>query len=87
MLVLSNMYSVVLSKSSKKFLRKVSRVDAEMVLKKIYSIRENPFRFLKRLSGNKFWRLRIRDYRAVVDVVVSGNNIVVLRIGHRKNVY
>jgi len=32
-------------------------------------------------------RLRIGDYRAVVDVVVSGRMIFVLRVGYRKNVY
>jgi len=81
------MYSVILSKSSKNFLKKLSMFDAGVILKKVYSIKENPFRFLKRLSGNKFWRLRVEDYRAILDVVVSGNRIVVLRIGHRKGVY
>jgi len=81
------MYSVEISKSSKKFLRKISKKDSDVILNKIYSLRENPFRFLKRLRGHKLWRLRILKYRAIVDVVVSGNRIVVLRIGYRKSVY
>ena len=68
-------------------LKNLDKKDAEMILNKIYSIRDNPFRFLKRLQGEKLWRLRISDYRAIVDVVVSANKIVVVRIGHRKNVY
>jgi len=81
------MYSVELSKSSKKFLKKIPKWDSKIILNKIYSIRENPFRFLKRLQGHKLWRLRVLKYRAIVDVVVSGNKIVVLRIGYRKGVY
>lgn len=81
------MYQIELTETSKRFLKKLERKDIEMILNKIYSIKDNPFRFLKRLQGQKLWRLRIADYRAVVDVIVSANKIIVLRIGHRKNVY
>ncbi len=81
------MFSIELTAISRKFLSKLSRQDAEMILNKVYSIRDNPFRFLKKLQGNKLWRLRIAGYRAVIDVVVSANKIIVVRIGHRKNVY
>jgi len=81
------MYSIELTKKSEKFLRKIPKEDSEMVLRKIYSIRENPFSHLKKLKGQKFWRLRVMKYRAIVDVLVSGKRIIVLRIGFRKNVY
>ena len=86
-LLLDKMYQIELTETSKRFLKKLERKDIEMILNKIYSIKDNPFRFLKRLQGQKLWRLRIADYRAVVDVIVSANKIIVLRIGHRKNVY
>ncbi|MDP3027829.1 MAG: type II toxin-antitoxin system RelE/ParE family toxin [Nanoarchaeota archaeon] len=81
------MYSIQIEKNAENFLKKLDKKDAELVLNKIYAIRDNPFRFLKRLQGEKLWRLRIADYRAIVDVIVSMNQIVVLRIGHRKNIY
>jgi len=81
------MYSIQIEKNAENFLKKLNKKDAEMVLNKIYSIRNNPFRFLKRLQGQSLWRLRIADYRAIVDVMISMNKIIVLRIGHRKNVY
>lgn len=81
------MYSIQIEENAEKFLKKLSKKDSEMILKKIYSIRDNPFRFLKRLQGEKLWRLRIANYRAIVDVFISVNKIIVLRIGHRKNVY
>jgi len=81
------MYSIQIEKNAENFLKKLDKKDAEIILNKIYSIRDNPFRFLKRLHGDKFWRLRIMDYRAVVDVIISMNKIIVVRIGHRKNVY
>ena len=81
------MFQLELTETAKDFLKKLQKKDAEIILNKIYSIRENPYRFLKRLQGEKLWRLRIGDYRAVVDVIVSMNKIIVIRIGHRKNIY
>ena len=81
------MYSIQIEKNAEDFLKKLEKKDADIILNKIYSIRENPYRFFKRLQGEKLWRLRIGDYRAIVDVIISMNKIVVVRIGHRKNVY
>ncbi|HLD38002.1 MAG TPA: type II toxin-antitoxin system RelE/ParE family toxin [Candidatus Nanoarchaeia archaeon] len=81
------MYLIEIEKNAENFLRKLDKKDSEIILKKIYEIKENPFRFLKRLHGEKLWRLRIMDYRAIVDVIVSMNKIIVIRIGHRKNIY
>ena len=81
------MFQVEITETSKNFLKKLQKKDAEIILNKIYSIRENPFRFLKRLHGNNLWRLRVGDFRAVVDVIVSINKIIVVRIGKRENVY
>ena len=87
MLFSNKMYSIQIEKNAEDFLKKLQKKDAEIILKKIYSIKENPFRFLKRLQGEKLWRLRIGDYRAIVDVIISMNKIIVLRIGNRKNIY
>lgn len=81
------MFQIELTETAKDFLKKLQKKDGKIILNKIYSIRENPYRFLKRLQGEKLWRLRIGDYRAVVDVIVSMNKIIVIRIGHRKNIY
>lgn len=81
------MYSVEFSKPANKFFQKLLKSDKVMIARKIEEMRTNPFYFLKKLKGNKLWRLRIKDYRAVVDVVVSGKRIVVLRIGKRERVY
>jgi mRNA interferase RelE/StbE len=81
------MFEIELTETAKDFLKKIQKKDAEIILNKIYSIRDNPYRFLKRLQGEKLWRLRIGDYRAKVDVLISLNKIIVVRIGHRKNVY
>ncbi len=81
------MFQIEITETAKKFLKKLQKKNAEIILKKIYSIRDNPYRFLRRLKGEKLWRLRIGDYRAKVDIIVSMNKLIVVRIGHRKNIY
>ena len=81
------MYSIQIEKNAENFLKKLQKKDAEVILNKIYSIKNNPFRFLKRLHGENLWRLRIGDYRVIVDIIISMNKIIVVRIGHRKNIY
>lgn len=81
------MYIIEITPKAEDFIKKLPKNDSEVILRKIYSIRENPFSYLKKLKGSKLWRLRIMDYRAIVDVVVSGKRIYVLRISHRKNIY
>ncbi len=81
------MFQIEITETAKKFLKNLEKKDAEIILNKIYSIRENPYRFLKRLQGEKLWRLRIGEYRAIVDVFISMNKLIIVRIGHRKNIY
>ena len=81
------MFQIELTETARRFLKKLQKKDAELILNKIYSMKENPYRFLKRLYGEKLWRLRIGDYRAIVDVIISANKIIVVRVGHRKNIY
>ncbi|MFT4261425.1 MAG: type II toxin-antitoxin system RelE family toxin [Candidatus Woesearchaeota archaeon] len=81
------MYDIIIESNAENFLKKLDKKEAELILKKIYSIRKNPFRFLKKLQGHKLWRLRITNYRAIISVVVSNKKIIILRIGFRKNIY
>ena len=81
------MFQIEITQTSKDFLKKLNNKECQIILNKIYVLRDNPFRFLKRLQGEKLWRLRVGDYRVIVDVVISANKIIVVRIGHRKNIY
>jgi mRNA interferase RelE/StbE len=49
--------------------------------------KEEPLRYAERLSDSKLgtYRFRIGDYRIIFDI--EDNEIVVLRVGHRKEIY
>lgn len=73
--------------SAKKSLRKLSKETAEIVLRKLYSIRENPLSHIERLKGSLLWKLRVGDYRAIMMIDTGKGIIHVIKIGHRRDVY
>lgn len=79
-------YSVEYTKQSEKFLDKLPKEDRITIMRKIDAIKQNPIQHLKKLHG-PFWRLRILKYRAIIDVIIKGKRMIVLKIGHRKSVY
>ena len=81
------MYKIILSATSEKFLRKLPKKQAEIILTKLYSIKDGPFHYVVRLKGTKLWKLRIGTYRAELDILIKGQTIFVVRIGHRRNIY
>ena len=60
------MYIIQIEERAENFLKKLSKKDAEIILKRIYSIRDNPFCFLKRFTAQNFWRLRIGDCKVIL---------------------
>ncbi len=54
---------------------------------KFYSSQNDPLSFAEKLTDHQFgdWRFRIGDYRILFDV--EKDNIVILKVGHRKDSY
>ncbi len=50
---------------------------------------ESPRQFGKALHGDKqgLWRYRVSDYRLICDIQDQNRTILVLAVGHRKEVY
>lgn len=56
---------------------------------KFYSLQENPLKFADKLKDHKFgeYRFRIGDYRILFDINTKDQVIIILKVGHRKDVY
>ena len=61
----------------------------DRILKKLRSIEDFPDHYLKQLSGSPYYRLRIGDYRAIIDWRRDEDPEVlfVRSIDHRDSVY
>ncbi len=81
------MYDIILSKSAAKYLDKLNKKDRERIIKALEKLRFRPDSFLKKLVGKDNYRLRVGNYRLIIDLKRNKLIVLVLKIGHRKNIY
>jgi len=85
-------YRVDYTQDSKKFLKKMNKYDAGLLIKWIEKHLvdcENPRAFGKGLTANRSgqWRYRIGDYRIIADIQDDKVLILIIDINHRSEVY
>ncbi|MFH1826858.1 MAG: type II toxin-antitoxin system RelE/ParE family toxin [bacterium] len=81
------MYKLVYTKTAVNDLAKIDIVAKKRIKKKIEEHSTSPFNHAKKLTHPRLgdYRWRIGNYRIVFDV--KGKDIVILRIGHRREIY
>lgn len=80
-------YSLIIDEKAMDFLEKLPKLVAQRIFKKIQETKDNPHRYFIRLSNRKDYKLRIGDYRVIADIEDDNLRILVVYIGHRKNIY
>jgi len=81
------MYSIEFSKKAYSQLTKLSKDSQERILSKLERIRIRPHHFVEKIVGDSGYKLRIGDYRLILDIYENSLIILVLKLGHRKNIY
>jgi mRNA interferase RelE/StbE len=82
------MYELVYSPGALKALEKLDKPIQERILVALERLRIRPESCdIKRLVGMAGYRFRVGDYRVIFDIEQEKLHILVLKIGHRKNVY
>lgn len=81
------MYKIILTQRALKDLERIDKETQRRIAVKLKKYANNPLKHAKKLVSPKIgeYRLRIGDYRVIFDI--EGENIVILRIGHRKSIY
>ena len=80
-------YQVIFSDLALKQLRKLDREIEQRIISTLERIRIRPDAYVKKLVGDEGYRLRMGNYRVILDLDKEKLIILVLRIGHRRNVY
>ncbi len=80
-------YKVVFTYRALKDLKKIDKKTQKRLLLKIKEYSKNPFNYCIKLTSPIIgtYRYRIGDYRVIFDI--EGKEIIILRIGHRKEIY
>jgi len=80
-------WSVIWSDKSKRQLKKLDRKTAGRIIDGVEDIRGDPFMAVSRLTGSRFYRLRVGDYRVILDLRQDRLIIFVVEADSRKRVY
>lgn len=82
-------YRIEFKRSAAKALKKIPKRDQIRIRDKIDSLSENlPERVLTKMKGdNPFHRIRVGVYRIIYEIQDEILLILVLKIGHRKDIY
>ncbi|MEW6379735.1 MAG: type II toxin-antitoxin system RelE/ParE family toxin [bacterium] len=80
------MYKIYLTQRALKDLKGIEIDIQERIARKLKECAAEPFKFARKLINPKIgtFRLRVGDYRVIFDI--EGEDIVVLRIGHRRDI-
>lgn len=80
-------FEIVWSDSAARQLKKLDRTIARRIFAKVGELRENPFPHVRKLVNSPYYRLRVGDYRVIMDIVRGELRILVLKVGHRESIY
>ena len=82
-------YKIEISRSAEKQLKKLPRGDQQRIVEAVLALADEPVpRGARKLAGyDDVFRIRVGRYRILYSVSSGTLVIIVLKIGHRKDVY
>jgi mRNA interferase RelE/StbE len=81
------MFNLLYSEQALKQLEKLEKPVKERILRTLERIRIRPIAHVKKLVSSPYFRLRVGDYRIILDIKNDEMIILVIEVGHRKNIY
>lgn len=82
-------YKIEISSAAEKSLRKIAKKDLVKIIDAIQILKINPFpEGCRKLAGEEgIYRIRQGNYRIIYEIEGKKLLILVLKIGHRKDIY
>lgn len=80
-------FQIIWSDSAYNSINKLDRTIAKQIYNKVGELKENPYRYVKKLTGSPYFRLRVGDYRVIVEINQGILQILVVKVGHRSTIY
>ena len=81
------MYEIVFYAKAENQLKKLPPIIQKRILNSLERIKIRPYHFVKRKQGTPYYILRIREYRAILDIKQKRLLILVIEVRHRKKIY
>ncbi len=81
------MYEIIFSDKAKRQFAKLDKSIQERIIKSLERIRIRPEAYVTKLVGDPGYKLRVGDYRVILDIDRNRLIIIVIKVGHRRNIY
>ncbi len=72
---------------ARKDLRKIEKKIRDKIGQTLNQLRQGEFNFRKLTSKKNEWKIRVGDYRVVIEIDKEIETIFVIRVKHRRDVY
>lgn len=80
-------YEIIFSDRALEQLKKMEKNVQERIIAVLERIRIRPETYVTKLVGDPGYKLRVGDYRVIMDIDNKILRILILKVGHRKNIY
>ncbi len=80
-------YEIIFSDKALRQLKKIEKNIQERIIAVLERVRIRPEAYVTKLVGDPGYKLRVGDYRVIMDIDNKELHILVLKVGHRKNIY
>ncbi len=80
-------YRIIYSQKAEKQLKKLPRDITTNIIKALERIRVRPYNYVRKVVGTDTYRLKVGNYRIILDIIDYQLVILVISAGHRKNIY
>ena len=81
------MYNLIYSESASKQIKKLDKGVRLRIISSLERIRIRPYPYVKKLVGNSYFSFRVGNYRIILDIKEDKLIILVVEVGHRRNIY
>jgi mRNA interferase RelE/StbE len=81
------MYEILLTNEAKMQLAKLDKSIKEKIVTALERIKFRPHKFAKKLYNSKYYRLRVDNYRIILDIKDNQLIIYVIELGLREKIY
>lgn len=80
-------YTVIWTEKALKNLKQLPRETAARIVAAVEKIRDSPLDYLHPLRGSPYFKLRVGNYRVILDLRKKAMIVYVIKVRKRENVY
>ena len=81
-------HELLIERRAQKQLARITQPDRDRIVAAVWELAEEPRPVgVRKLAGREAWRIRVGDYRIIYEINDQALMVLVIAIGHRRDVY